>query len=253
MDSVAPPPDAVAGAFIDCLRLLADAADLGWVRRTGAVTSVLTKVPVASLNGVWATAAGARPQEIDAGLDEVAAHGVPYCIQARPQCHAAAAGVAERREMVAAPGIPLMAAGGPVSVTEPRELAIRRLEDGESRLHAELAGAAFEAPPDLFATIITETTLALPALRGYVGEVGGTPVATAITATIGDAAGIFNVATVAEHRGRGYGAAITARAISDGRAAGATWSWLQSTEPASRVYRRLGFAALEQWSCWLGE
>jgi GNAT superfamily N-acetyltransferase len=252
MDSTVPPPEAVAESFIDCLRLLADAAELGWVRRTGGVTSVLTKVPVATLNGVWATAAGARPEEIDAGLDEVATHGLPYCIQARPQCHAAAAEVAKRRAMVAAPEIPLMAAVGPVSVTEPRELAIRRLEVGESRLHAELAGAAFEAPPDLFATIITDSTLALPTVRGYVGEVGGIPVATAVAATIGDAVAVFNVATAAEHRGRGYGAAVTARAIGDGRAAGATWSWLQSTEPASRVYERLGFATLEQWSCWLG-
>lgn len=253
MDSAAPPPDAVAEAFIDCLQLLAEAAELGWVRRAGAVTSVLTKVPVATLNGVWATAAGARSEEIDTGLEEVVAQGLPYCIQARPQCHAAAAEVADRRAMVAAPEIPIMAVVAPVSVTEPRELAIRHLEACESRLHAELAGAAFEAPPDLFATIITEMTLGLPAVRGYVGEVGGTPVVTAIAATIGDAVGVFNVATAAEHRGRGYGAAITARAVSDGRAAGATWSWLQSTEPASRVYERLGFATLEHWSCWLGE
>jgi hypothetical protein len=94
INSIIPPPETVAEAFIDCLRLLAAAAELGWVRRAGGVTSVLTKVPVGT----------------------------------------------------------------------------RRLEVGESRLHAELAGAAFEAPPDLFATIITETTLARPAVRGYVAR-----------------------------------------------------------------------------------
>jgi ribosomal protein S18 acetylase RimI-like enzyme len=193
MDFGAPPPDAVAEALVDSLALLAGAAELGWVRRAGGVTALLTDVPIATLNGVWATGADARSEQIDAGLDEV----------------------------------------------------------GESRLHAELAGAAFEAPPDLFATIITEATLGLPAVRGYVGEVGGTPVATAIAATVGDSVGVFNVATSAQHRRRGYGASVTSRAISDGRAAGATWSWLQSTEQASRVYRRLGLATLEQWSCWL--
>jgi ribosomal protein S18 acetylase RimI-like enzyme len=251
MNFVAPRPDAVAEAFIDCLALLAGGAELGWVKRAGAVTTVLTKVPVATLNGVWATGGDVQAAEMEAGLEEVAAHGLPYCIQARPQCRAAAADAAERRGMVAAPQIPLMAAVGPVSVPEPRELAIRRLDVGESRLHAELAGAAFEAPPELFATIITETTLGLPAVRGYVGEVGGTPVATAIAATVDDAVGVFNVATAAEHRRRGYGAAVTSRAISDGRAAGASWSWLQSAEAASRVYERLGFATLEHWSCWL--
>ena len=252
MDFAAPPPDAVAEALVDCLAVLAGAAELGWVRRAGGVTALLTDVPVATLNGVWATRSDAQSEEIDAGLDEVVARAVPYSIQARPQCHAVAADVAQRRGMVAAPEIPLMAAVGPVSVREPRGLAIRRLEVGESRLHAELAGAAFEAPTDLFATIITEATLGLPAVRGYVGEVGGTPVATAIAATTGDSVGVFNVATAAQHRRRGYGAAVTSRAISDGRAAGATWSWLQSTEGASRMYRRLGFVTLEQWSCWLG-
>jgi ribosomal protein S18 acetylase RimI-like enzyme len=252
MHFAAPPPGAVAEAFVDCLALLAQATELGWVRRSEGLTSLLTEVPVATLNGVWATGGGVRAEEIEAGLQDVAAHGVPYCIQARPACHDVAAEVAERRGMVAAPEIPLMAADGPVSVREPRELAIRRLEVGESRLHAELAGAAFQAPPDLFATIITERTLGVTAVRGYVGEVGGTPVATAIAATVGDSVGVFNVATAAPHRRRGYGAAVTARAISDGRAAGATWSWLQSTEGASRMYRRLGFTTLEQWSCWLG-
>jgi N-acetylglutamate synthase len=248
---VAPPADAVAEAFIACLAQLTGAAGLGWVKRAGALTSVLTEVPVATLNGVWATGSDARAAELKAGLDEIASHGLPHCLQARPQCYPAAADVAERRGMMAAPPIPLMAAVGPVSDSEPRELAIRRLEVGESRLHAELAAAAFEAPPELFATVITEATLGLPAVRGYVGEVDGMSVATAIAATIDDAVGVFNVATAPAHRRRGYGAAVTSRAISDGRAAGARWSWLQSAEPASRVYQRLGFATLEHWSCWL--
>jgi len=59
--------------------------------------------------------------------------------------------------------------------------------------------------------------------------------------------GIFNVATPPEHRGHGYGAAITAQAIHDGFAAGAELSWLQSSAMGESVYRRLGFRAVESY------
>ena len=53
--------------------------------------------------------------------------------------------------------------------------------------------------------------------------------------------GIFNVATPAEYRGRGYGAAITGHAVREGFAAGAELAYLQSSAIGESVYRRLGF------------
>jgi GNAT superfamily N-acetyltransferase len=244
--------DAAARALLANLRLLVGQLELSWIRSSGAATVAFTAVPVATLNGVWVDAANTTPEEIEAGLEMVTVNEVPYCIQARPGCASVAAVVAESRAMLTAPEIPLMATDGPVRGPEPRELAIRRLERTESRLHAELAGHAFGAPPELFATIITEDTLALPAVRAYVGEVGRRPVVTAITITLGDAVGVFNVATAPEHRRRGYGAAITARGVADARAAGALWSWLQSSDAGHGVYERLGFQTLERWSCWVG-
>ncbi|MGB0094760.1 MAG: hypothetical protein WBP81_19785 [Solirubrobacteraceae bacterium] len=46
--------------------------------------------------------------------------------------------------------------------------------------------------------------------------------------TIGEAVGIFNVASLEHHRRRGYGAAISTRAARDAMHAGASWAWLQS-------------------------
>ena len=62
---------------------------------------------------------------------------------------------------------------------------------------------------------------------------------------------LFNIATVPADRGRGYGAAVTARAVSDGLAAGASWSWLQSSPSGYRVYERLGYQAIESWQVWV--
>jgi predicted GNAT family acetyltransferase len=69
--------------------------------------------------------------------------------------------------------------------------------------------------------------------------------------TLDDYVGVFNVATPPEHRRRGYGAAITARVVSDGLAAGARWAWLQSSPAGYRVYEELGFRTLERWLAWV--
>jgi hypothetical protein len=77
--------------------------------------------------------------------------------------------------------------------------------------------------------------------------------ATAMAFTVGDAVGIFNVGTLRPHRRRGYGAAITARAVADGLAAGGRWAWLESSDDGLRVYERLGFATVETHAVWTAQ
>ena len=72
----------------------------------------------------------------------------------------------------------------------------------------------------------------MPGVRCYLGEAGGPPVTTGMGVTIGGSVGVFDIATAPADSGRGYGAAITARVMSDGLAAGAAWSWLQSSPDA---------------------
>jgi hypothetical protein len=68
---------------------------------------------------------------------------------------------------------------------------------------------------------------------------------------MGDFVGIFSIATPSAHRRHGYGAAVTVRAVADGLAAGARWSWLQSSPAGYATYTRLGFQTLETWPCWV--
>ena len=68
-----------------------------------------------------------------------------------------------------------------------------------------------------------------------------------------DHVGICNVATLPTYRGRGYGAAINARAVLDGYAATASFALLQSSESGFRVYQRLGFRTLENLAVWVSE
>ena len=118
-------------------------------------------------------------------------------------------------------------------------------------MHADVAAAGFEAPEQLFRQLITADVLGLQGVRCYVGEVGGQAVTTGMGVTLGASVGVFSIATPPAYRGHGYGAAITGRAVADGLAAGAKWSWLQSTPIGYPTYYRLGFRTVETWPCWI--
>ncbi len=215
---------------------------------------MVTGVALPTLNGVWVSSRDARPEVVADLLDQVAATGLPHCLQARP-------GVAERvhdqasaRGMEAEEHIPLMVLEDPrelVTSTAAAALSIRELRPAEAAAHARLAAAGFEAPAEPFLQLMTSSVLASPGIRCYLGEVDGEPVTTGLGLTLGPFVGIFNVATLPEHQRRGYGGAVTARAVADGVAAGADWAWLQSSAVGYPVYERLGFRTVEDWRCWL--
>ncbi|MDQ3822084.1 MAG: GNAT family N-acetyltransferase, partial [Actinomycetota bacterium] len=112
----------------------------------------------------------------------------------------------------------------------------------------EVAAAGFEAPAEVLAALYGEEVAALPGLSIYLGYDGDEPVSTAVGYVEDDAVGVFNVATPPEHRRRGFGATLTARAARDGFAAGAQFAWLQSSPAGESVYRRMGFRQVDTYN-----
>jgi ribosomal protein S18 acetylase RimI-like enzyme len=156
--------------------------------------------------------------------------------------------------MALSENIPLMALENPRQLDAAQAasgLVIRELSPDEAPSHARAAAAGFEIPQQVLHQLMTPEVLAAPGVRCYVGEAGGQPVTTGLGVTLGSSVAIFNIATPPEHRRRGYGGAVTARAVADGLAAGAKWSALQSSTDGYEVYERLGFRMLEAWSCWV--
>lgn len=248
-----PLPDAetVARAMVASGEALAAGLPGGWASGPPEARAFVTGLPVPTMNGVCAFDGTAVPSVIERSLDEVRAAGVPFALLARPGGRQSAARIAEEWAMAAADElIPLMATVRPVAVPELPQLRIRRLSESELGVHGQVAERAFGVPADVFDTV-SVAALALPGTELYVGEVDGTPVTTSLSMTSAGATAVFNVATPAEHRGRGYGGAITAHAVAAGFAAGARFVWLQSTPAGHAIYERLGFRTLECWSCWL--
>lgn len=213
--------------------------------------SVVTGMLVPTLNGVFVLGEQAEAETIEDALAALQATGLPFCLQTRPAWSAKAARVAAAHGLERFDDVPLMVLASPVAADPPPALSIRRLAPDEALLHCQIAGEAFGASPELFAQLMTPTVMGLAGLRAYLGEVGGQPAVTALSITIGEAVGIFNVATPDKHRRRGYGAALTAHAVAEGLAAGASWAWLQSSPAGYGVYERLGFLTLERWPCWI--
>jgi ribosomal protein S18 acetylase RimI-like enzyme len=77
--------------------------------------------------------------------------------------------------------------------------------------------------------------------RYLVGYAAGRPVCSAEVFHHAGVAGIYNIATLAGHRRRGFGGAVTLAALHAARERGHGIAVLQASEEGAPVYRRLGF------------
>jgi N-acetylglutamate synthase len=246
--------DGAAEALVETLRYFVSAVPGGWVRRAHFGIGGITGAAVPTLNGVWVHKSNADVAEVSDFLDQVAATGLPHCLQFRPGSAARLENLATSRGMAHLEDIPLMViedTGQLDAAQVVSGLVIRELLPDEAQLHARVAAVGFGVAAEVFLQLMSPAVLAAPGLRCYVGEAGGQPVTTGLGVKLGSNVAIFNIATLPEHRRRGYGAAVTARAVSDGLAAGAQWSWLQSSTDGYKVYERLGFRTMEAWHCWI--
>ena len=243
--------DQIASSMADLWEyLLPWAPGLRMVRKGGAYAMV-NDLP-SPVNGVYFERRDPDPGAVTALLDEVAAAGLPYTLSVRPGDAGAFAQLAIERGLAWADDLPLMlletaAARRPAPVPG---FGVRELAPAEVARHVAVAVAGFGFPAEAFEQIANPDLLAVDGYRCYLGELNGEPVATGISVTFGPLTGLFSIATVPGRRGRGFGTAITARAISDAGRAGSAWCWLQSSPDGHPIYEGLGFRTVETWPTW---
>ena len=232
---------------------LVAAMPAGWIERIPGAVGGVSGVALPTLNGVWAHGPDAERDAVIDLLERVSAARVPHCLQFSPRCSGELREVAQARGMRRDADIPLMTLEA-VDELPPQDhghLVIEVLDPEQAAVHAEVAAAGFQAPVETFLQLMTPAVLERWGVRTYVGKIEGEPVTTGVGVCLESHVGIFSVATLPIHRRRGYGAAITGRAVRDGLDHGARWAWLQSSPDGYGVYAKLGFRTLESWECWV--
>jgi len=139
-------------------------------------------------------------------------------------------------------GSPAMTLALPVAPPPPPELAIREVRTPAGiAAYGEAAFNGFGFPPRAAGLFLHERLLELSHFRLYAGIVDGALVATSMLVATGAIAGVYWVATRPEHRGRGYGEAITWAAVAGGQAVGCRTAFLVASQAGFPVYARMGF------------
>ncbi len=135
----------------------------------------------------------------------------------------------------------------------PHGLQIRRATTTRQVGEFARINAANWSPPDPH--VLRFYRLAAPLLlrsdaplRLYLGYLGDEVVATAELAVGGGAVGLYNISTLAAHRRKGIGTAITLRPLLDAREEGHSLGVLQASPDGQGVYARLGFRATGRYT-----
>ena len=247
-----PSADSAARASVAMWRLTADAIPGGWVDERAGAAGVFTGIDVGGFNGVWTTSREAAPELVVELLDRVAATGVPYSLHLREGTDPRLTRIAGARGMALDAEEPVMILSETASLEPALQTGarIRQLGPHEGRVHAQVAAEVGDDDVEVAEAGATSAILSSPGMRCYVAEIDGDAVATAMGVTYLGCVAVFAVATLPRHRRRGYGSALTARAVRDGFEAGAGWAWLQASADGTRLYERLGFRAVETVTIW---
>lgn len=247
--------DAITDAFIRSGGRVVDAIEGAYTQRLGEAGLLVTGIPVPMQNGVLTIRTSASVFDVERLLDVVAATGLPHRLTIRAGCSQELVDLARTRGLVETESLPLMSLErGLDSVriaAQHPDLVIRQLAPEEAGVHAAIGADVFQWPLETFERASPPSILRMQGFRAYVGVLDGQAVTTAAASAFGDYVGIFNVATLERHRGHGYGAAVTARAVLDGFESGASIAYLLASAMGYKVYERLGFKTLETWSVWL--
>ena len=131
-------------------------------------------------------------------------------------------------------------------------LDIRRVTDAPGiDVHRRVVTAGFGTDPAVARGTACPDLLDRPECVIYVGYADGVPVVSGLGWRTGRTIGVYSIATIASARRRGYGAAMTARVVADGVAAGGDVAALQASEMGRPIYERLGFRTVVQYAAYV--
>ena len=240
--------EALVDAFDVFVNLVPDAT----VRRGDGYRLIcVPSFPIPLANAVWGegTNASVASRDLPGALAELEAVGMPPAVVGRDGIDTRLFDAARRLGLTDEERIPAMSVQ-PDAFRPPQrpEVQLRRVGADAELLETALDVTArgFEAPRELFVPLFA-TGMRADGLDLWLAFVDGVAVSTATSFTRNECVGIFDVATPPEFRRKGYGAAVTAKAVAEGFAGGASLVYLQSSTMGFAVYEALGFRTVSTY------
>lgn len=243
--------DRAASAWIGAMIGLITATPRGWLSKRGDAFGIVARSSIPALNA--AVTLGDDPDL--AALDEVAAEvadlALPWSIIASGSATEPVAELAHRYGLTARRPQPMMScarADAQLRSDDVAARAVRRARAVDRDRYATALTEGFGSPAGAFDSFRDGAILDTPGITAYLAEAGGHDVATGLGLSSGGMIGVFNVAVVRGHRGRGLGRAMTARIMADGFSAGLDTAYLQASPDGRALYESMGFRVVETWT-----
>lgn len=229
--------------FVEAIGLMADLAPAGSRATFGAVPVVLSGVPVAFFNAGWVI----EPPEADdlaAAVGHLRQSSVPFVLHVRSDldCEDTVGALGLRADGV----LPCFALAPRPIPPGPASLEILRVGPDEWDDFSMVTARGFGMPRELLDALYSPNMLDLPIVRAYLAVANDEPVATAVAIRTGTTLGVYNIATVPEARGRGYGTAVTWNLMRDTEP-GWEVAVLQASDMGRPIYERMGFRLVREF------
>jgi GNAT superfamily N-acetyltransferase len=228
------------------------------VSRAGGVVTVLTGLPMDWFNQVLIEGEEVTPAAVLAGVTQARERGDHFVVRLRDgiddrfipmltQAGLAPAGETSMPGMVAFP-----IDHGAIAEFASPELEIRRVTDAAGiDAHCQVVSAGFGSDPAVALGTACPDLLDRPECVVYVGYAQCEPVTSGLGWRTGRTIGVYSIATIKSARRRGYGAAMTARVVTDGVVAGCDVAALQASEMGRPIYERLGFRTVVRYAAYV--
>lgn len=230
--------------------MIAMSAPEGELVRDGAVLLTFTGVPSALFNAAFLFEVGDRaPEVIDAALAFLGDRGVPFGLLISERREPLAAALTREAGFVAGVRLPGMVLED-FSALPPEHVApIERVRsDFRYDDFTIVTCEGFEIPEHLAQTLFSPALMDTEGCEVYVGYVDGAPAVSGVLVRSDGVAGVYNIATRPQYRGRGLGEAMSWHVVRRGLATGCDIAVLQASGAGLPIYERMGFRHLDDYT-----
>ncbi len=243
------------GNYFEAWRRLGRLSDAGEVRDFEGLTLVATGLRIEWANIAFITRKLTDPMASIAAIEAFFdSRGAPFIVRIREGVDTATEAELHTAGLAFSDIVPGMFLADAAACQGPEVdgLGVERVTGGEPMEQwLTVVCESFGLPRDAADTFFGPRYFLDPEIENYLGTIAGDAVATSTLLMSHGIAGVHNVGTLATHRRRGIGEALTAHAVRRGAEMGCRSANLQASDMGRPVYERMGFKLIAPYRTFL--